>query len=132
MFKLGQRRLYWRTVKLSMPDADGALHEEAFDVQFEWLDDESYTALFERAAVEQRKDREVAPEFVRGFRHVQAVDGTELPFTAENLASLLAEPVVASVIVRAYLDSRSEAAEKNFARPPAAGPAAALSSTTRH
>jgi len=132
MYKLATHRLYWRTITVWQAAEDGTLAPSSFDVQLRWLLDEEHTALFQKAAAEGLLDAQVAPALVANFKSLQAADGSELTFSTDNLALLLHEPLVASAIVRGYLDSRREAAAKNFARPPESGPVVAPSSTTAH
>jgi len=132
MFRIAKQRLYWRTVTIWQPGEDGSLAEAKFEAQLRYLPDREHRAMMDRAAAERLPDRDVVPEILASFRGVQAEDGSDLPYSAESLEQLLREPLVASAIVRTYLDSRAEAAQKNFARPPESGPVVAPSTTTAH
>jgi len=133
VYKLGQAQTYWRTVKLWQPAGDsGALEEASFDVRFKWLDEDAYDAFIVQAAEKRLRDRDVAPTIITGFRKLQAADGSDLAFSQDNLKQLLADPLVASAVMKAYIDSRAEAWEKNFSRPLVSGLVAAPTSTTAH
>lgn len=119
MFRIDPQRTYWWPVTIQVPDDSkpGQLKDQSFEVQFKWLPDEEHAAWLKRAGEKKLSDRQAAPDIMLAFRGVAGPDGQALDSTPHNLQLLLAEPSVPSAIVRAYLDSRDKAAEKNSPRP---------------
>jgi len=107
MFKLDQTNTYWYPVIVEMTDDEGRRRKFDFDAQFERIPQDEINDLFrERSDDEPKlKDNEVVERVFRGWRKIQAADGSDLTVNAENRELLLNTYPVSSCVVRAYLKS---------------------------
>ncbi len=113
MFSIALTPTYWWPVTVQVAQDGGAFAESTFEVEFTRLDDDEFKALLDDVRARGRTDRETVPDLVRSFRNVINGSGVQVPFNAESLAVLLKISGVASAIVRAYFQSRTEAARGN-------------------
>lgn len=117
MFKLEQQPpAYWWPVKVMQPLADkpGEFFEAGrFEVKFPWWTEAQIDAWSNHARENGLLDRKAAEEIILGLRGVADQDGEELDCTPDNVARLLAEANVGTSVVRAFMRSRAEAAQKN-------------------
>jgi hypothetical protein len=121
MFFMDLSPAYFAPVRISLLDADGALQEHVFDVQF---------VRFTQSQVEEfvnAKDlstEDACKQVVRNWRHVVDAQGLSVPFSADNLDKLLKIPGMAAGVLQGFVRSwiptegsatasGQEAAEKN-------------------
>ncbi len=117
MFELAQTPTYWWPVSLSLPkggDSVGQTETIALEVEYHRLDEDGMDALLKRIERDKPADRELAPQLMRGFRHLPAPDAAKVAYSSpDDVRALLRVPGAGSAVVRAFFESRAPAAEKN-------------------
>ena len=109
-FKKVKNATYEWPIKFNYPsETDGKIETEEFFGTFKRY---TYTELKE---LESLPDQEAAVQVLRGWKDVQAEDGTIYPYTEENKKALFEEyPGLQSAVVYAWFDSIKKVAEKNL------------------
>ncbi|MFO1217650.1 MAG: hypothetical protein U1E89_04615 [Burkholderiaceae bacterium] len=116
MFNLALSPAYWWPVKVRTPaggDAAGQLNEGEFEVEFNRLGEKAFAQFIREITEKKLSDVQIVPRVLRNFRKVQDESGASLPYSNDNLGTLLDVPGAATAIVAAFFESRSPAAEKN-------------------
>lgn len=130
MLNLTLTPAYWWPVEYTQPADGGVANVQAFEANYRQLDDDDYTALVQKAAVNRLGDRDVVREVLLGFRSVVDGAGAPVEATPESTDALLRLPGMATQLWLTYTKSRSDAALGNLPRPQAGGPAAATANAT--
>lgn len=123
MFKIVRAPRAWWPVKFKLPGEDGQLVEHEFELRFRLLKvDEAIDFIAKASAAEETEDAtdgagratmyaNLVTEIADDWRGVQAENGTDLPWTADNLRLLMNETNMFVRVFRAFRDCLAGAAE---------------------
>lgn len=121
MFVMDLSPAYFAPVRITLLDADGALQEHVFDMQFVRFTQSQIDAFVNAKDISAE---DACKQVVRNWRHVVDAQGLAVPFSADNLDRLLKIPAIAAAVLQAFVRSWTptegtasaagqEAAEKN-------------------
>lgn len=119
-FKLSVSPTYTWPVKLVLPEDGGHRSVHTFDAQFRRL---SQSRIDELSAIGREmakgeivgdyRDQDVVRELLSGWDGITDDSGKAIPFSEAALAQVIEIPTVAGQIVKAWLESLTEAKRKN-------------------
>lgn len=107
MFRLDLSPTYFYPVKLAMLDADGKLETRVFDARFKRMTQPEGEALVREAESGRLTDQQVVERALVGWRGLQDADGNDLPYTPENLATVLSVAGLRAAVVTSFLQSQN-------------------------
>lgn len=111
-FVLKQSDNYSWPVTVEYPIDGGRFEKHTFDAQFKRLSQSRIEEIMSDAINGQLKDVEVASELLVGWAGV--TDGNEqIPYSEKTKAEVLNMPLVASSLVKAWMESLAGARKKN-------------------
>lgn len=113
MFKIQALPAYFHTVSVRFPMGNDEVKVVEFDAQFRRLTQDEIEELNASVVEGRITDREIIDRVLMGWRNVGDAEGNELPYTPENLESLLRLHPTKPSIVRAYFGSLEAARAKN-------------------
>lgn len=106
MFKLDLSPSYFYPVKLAVLDADGKLETRVFDARFRRFSQQEGEALVREAESARVTDQQVVDRALIGWRGLQDGDGNDLPYTPENVATVLSVAGLRAALVTSFLESQ--------------------------
>jgi hypothetical protein len=121
-FKLSQTATYIWPMKITLPADGGRRETHSFDAVLRRLPQSRINELIRQVKLQERgdvdpadeiQDMDAAREVVAGWSGILDGDGEELPFSDQNLTTLLEIPTVAAQIVKSWFGSLNEAKQKN-------------------
>jgi hypothetical protein len=112
MFQLEDQPTFWWPVPVRRPDPvkPGEMVEHRFEAQFRWLDHDEYDDWLKDAREKNLRDSQAVEPLLVAVRGVGA-GGQLLDSTADNLARVRKKH--GTDLVKAYVKTREEAAQKN-------------------
>jgi len=109
---LSERYNYSWRVTVESPTEGARFEQHACDAQFKRLSQSPIEEIMSDAINAQLKDVEVASELLVGWAGV--TDGNEqIPYSEKTKAEVLNMPLVASSLVKAWMESLAGARKKN-------------------
>lgn len=112
MFVLNVTPLYWATVRFDMPSdqAGGERVQHSFNARFPRMTAAELEAFGVRALRDKLSDRQIAALLLKGWGDdIRDAAGQPLPFTPENVETVLAVAGVGTAVVSAFRDSQPRA-----------------------
>lgn len=111
MFVLKKDHSYAWPVTVQVPADGGDIREEQFTCTFQILPQARIESLMEEMRADEGTtlgggaDERILREVVVGWEDVKDESGDVIPFTGENLATLMALPYARIGVMRAYFES---------------------------
>lgn len=112
-FKLALTPTYSVEVTVEYPIEDGKTQRAKFFARFKRLKQEEIEDLLKRAREARANDRQILEEVLVGWKGVQDEAGEEIPFTPENMATVMNVYPMQPATVRAFFDSVQGARQGN-------------------
>lgn len=111
MFQFVDDYEFWWPVTIKLPQDGGGFAKRAIEVRFRVKTQDEIDAIIELSV--DTMDQELVTAVVVGWRDIETEDGDDLPFTAENLARLVALQYWRVPVLAAYFGALQGVEEKN-------------------
>jgi hypothetical protein len=111
-FVLKQTTSYFWPVTVEMPADGGRFEKQTFDAEFRRMNQSRIETIMADAVASQIRDVDVASEVMVGWKGITD-QGDEVPFSEKSKADLLDMPLVASAVIKAWMESLAGAKRKN-------------------
>jgi hypothetical protein len=111
-FVLKQSDNYSWPVTVEIPIDGGRFEKHTFDAQFKRLSQTRIEEIMSEAISGEMKDVAVATDILTGWTGITG-DGEPIPYSEKGKADLLDMPLVASSIVKSWMESLAGARKKN-------------------
>ena len=111
-FVLKQTTSYFWPVTVEMPADGGRFEKQTFDAEFRRMNQSRIETIMADAVASQNRDVDVASEVMVGWKGITD-QGDEVPFSEKSKADLLDMPLVASAVIKAWMESLAGAKRKN-------------------
>jgi len=112
-FVLKSSNSYFWPVTVEVPVSGGKWEKTTFDIEFQDLSQSRLQEIAELSGEGALSDVDIAKEVMSGWSGIVDAEGDDLPYSISARDQLLDQPMLASAIASAYIDSKQGAKRKN-------------------